>query len=111
MLGVAHGLSRSGYSAWLNVIMLPYVDIFLYITLKISRYQEYAADRLSARITGAAAARSALRMVSATDDIFGAYWRSNITPLIDAGYIPPIVEGINHFMSSNVLAEVDKASG
>jgi heat shock protein HtpX len=97
-------LSNTGYSAWLNIIMLPYVDIFLHITLGISRYQEYAADKLAARITSVSSTCAALRMVYATDDIFDAYWQSNIKPLVDAGFIPPITEGINRFMSSNLLS-------
>ena len=108
MLDVANGLSNSGYSAWMNIVMLPYVDIFLHITLGISRYQEYAADRLAARITSVSATSAALRMVHATDDIFDAYWHSNIKPLLDAGFIPPITEGINRFMSSNLLSSAIK---
>jgi heat shock protein HtpX len=104
MLAMAEGLGQSGYGAWINVLLVPYVELFLHITFQISRYQELAADRLSVRVAGSGAAASALKMLDVTDDLLEAYWDSSVLPLAGAGYLPPIMEGFSRYVRVGLIS-------
>ena len=77
---------------------------FLRITHAISRQQEYAADALAARTVGAAPMMSGLRAVHGTGAVFGQYWATEVGPLVERGYRPPIAAGFTHFLSTPEVA-------
>lgn len=86
-----------------SYLQLPfeiYGNAFLRITHAISRQQEYGADALAARVTGAAALASGLSKAYAMDAAFGIYLQEEIDPAVREGFLPPWVEGFDRFLSA-----------
>lgn len=99
-----------------SVLMKPFEWYglgFLRITHAISRRQEYAADALAARIVGAAQLGTGLTTIHAVGAAFVPYWMSEVAPVLEHGYRPPIGAGFGQFLAqpaiaSQVSAAVDK---
>jgi Zn-dependent protease with chaperone function len=83
---------------------------FLRITHAISRRQEYAADALAARVVGAAPLASGLRALHAAGAAFGDYWATEVGPLLERGYRPPIAAGFTHFLATPHIAPLVAAA-
>ena len=79
---------------------LIYARFFTRISLEISRRQEYLADELSARIAGVRASTEALKRIHRAGAAFGTFVHDELSPVLDAGKRPPIVEGFTRFMAS-----------
>jgi Zn-dependent protease with chaperone function len=78
---------------------LWYGNFFLRVTQAISRAQELAADRLSARVAGAKNAAAALVAVEGAAAAHQSYWNSEVMPLVTSGYRPPLAHGFAQFTS------------
>ncbi|HYZ28116.1 MAG TPA: M48 family metallopeptidase, partial [Thermoleophilaceae bacterium] len=90
-------LATSGSWFRRNIVRWPfqwYAQLFLRITNAISRRQEFAADRLSARVASPEAAGSALRRLEALAPIYPGYWTSDVAPMLDARKRPPLAAGL-----------------
>jgi Zn-dependent protease with chaperone function len=75
-----------------------YGNLFLRVTLAISRAQEYAADRLGARIGGAKALIDGLKQVHVGALAWGPYAQSEVMPMLSAGYSAPLSMGFRRFL-------------
>ncbi|HEV7764532.1 MAG TPA: M48 family metallopeptidase [Thermoanaerobaculia bacterium] len=78
---------------------LWYGNFFMRVTQAISRAQELAADRLSARVAGAKNAAAALIAVEGAAAAHQSYWDSEVMPLVVSGYRPPLALGFARFTS------------
>jgi hypothetical protein len=84
-----------------SALSLPfrwYGNLFLRITHAISRAQEFAADRLAARLVGAAPLREGLLRLPALATLYGAYLQRELGPVLAAGHRPPYAEGYQLFL-------------
>ena len=77
---------------------------FLRITHAISRRQEYAADALAARVVGAAPLATGLRTIHGVAGAFAPYWFSEVAPVLQRGFRPPIAAGFTQFIAAAPVA-------
>jgi hypothetical protein len=75
-----------------------YARLFLKTTMVVSREQEFVADRTAARIAGSAAAASALARVAALAPAYAEYLESEVRPLVQAGFLPPVAAGFREYL-------------
>jgi Zn-dependent protease with chaperone function len=94
-----NNLARSGSS--FHKPFLWYGNFFLRVTQSISRAQELAADALSARVAGARTTMTALMAVERAGAAFGAYWSSEVMPVLLEGFRPPIAAGLTRFLGAD----------
>ncbi len=95
---------------WLAKPFQWYGTMFLKLTHAVSREQEFSADRVAASVAGAPAAASALRRVTALAPAFTMYLRGEVTPVMQAGFLPPISSGFARFLESPQIAAVAAAA-
>lgn len=103
----AIGRTLEGLSRHTPLLMKPfewYGKAFLRITHAISRQQEFAADALSARVTGTEAAIDALKAVHGTAAAYEPYWHSEVVPAIEKGYRLPLADGFRQFVAAPAIA-------
>ena len=75
-----------------------YARMFMRMTMAISRRQEFVADAIAARVAGGAVMASALKKVATLAPAYDAYFRHEVTPLLGAGFLPPIAQGFTTFL-------------
>src|SRR5260370_3286067 len=63
------------------------------------------ADALAARTCGAAAMIGGLRALARGSAAWSAYWRTEVVPLLEAGFQPPIADGFQRFLSEPQVKE------
>ena len=97
------GLAR--HSSWLYKPFQWYGMFFLRVTQAISRRQEFVADELAARTVGSRAMINGLRAIHGGALAFDAYWGSEVAPVLNSGYRPPLVEGFSRFVAAGVIAD------
>ena len=102
-----------GDEAWSQQLVrqpfIWYAKAFLRITAKISREQEFAADRRAVASAGRAAYATALERVHAYGPAFDSFWGSEIAPLLDRGHRPAISEGFSRFIEHrNIIEAADQ---
>ena len=103
----AIGRTLQSLSRHSSVLMKPFSWYglgFLRITHAISRRQEYAADALAARVVGAAPLASGLRKIHSVAAAFAPYWMTEVAPVLDHGYRPPIGAGFSQFLAQPAIA-------
>lgn len=72
----------------------------------VARRQEFAADNLAARKVGAEPLIEGLKRIHGAAPAFDSYWRSEVLPLLNSGFRPPIAEGFNRFSRADEIARV-----
>ena len=82
-----------------------YAKAFLRITAKISRQQEFAADRRAVASAGRAAYAAGLERVHAYGPAFDSYWGGEVAPLLDRGHRPAISDGFSRFIAHQNVAD------
>ena len=90
-----------------NLIQKPfiwYAKLFLRITNAVGRRQEYSADALAAEVVGAQPLIAGLKTVQRAACAFDTYWRSEVAPVLAAGFHPPIGEGFATFMGVEAIS-------
>ena len=92
-------ITRSRQSAILQLPFVLYGRVFLRVTQAVSRRQELTADALAAKTFGAQAMTEGLRALARGSVAWTAYWRTEVLPLLEAGYEPPIVDGFHRFIN------------
>lgn len=96
-------------SALLQKPFLWYGMLFLRITHAISRAQEYAADALAARTVGSKPLTTGLTKIMRAGMAFNSYWSSEVVPLLNEKFRPPLAEGLAKFISApQVEADLQK---
>jgi heat shock protein HtpX len=94
----------------LQRIFVAYANLFLRTTLAVSRRQEFIADEVAANTAGATSMASALRKVHGAALAFHHYWRAEVSPLLNSGYLPPLSDGFARFTNvASVQANVARA--
>jgi heat shock protein HtpX len=100
-----------GVAAWL--VQKPfygYAVLFLRITYAISRAQEFAADRLAARVAGAPALANGLRAIHKTAAVSDFYLNNEVLPVVRQGFQPPVTEGLSAFLKTeSIIQSMDNA--
>jgi Zn-dependent protease with chaperone function len=77
----------------------------------VSRHQELQADALAARIAGPSALARGLVATHRGALAFGAYWVGEVSPVLDAGFLPPLVPGFVRFCEAPpVVADLARAT-
>jgi heat shock protein HtpX len=94
------------HSSVLQKPFLWYGNLFLMITHGVSRWQEYAADRLAARTVGARPLISGLKTIHGAGPAFNGYWEGEVAPVLAAGYRPPIAEGFDTFLRAHSISQL-----
>jgi hypothetical protein len=85
---------------WLAAPFRAYAQLFLKTTLAVSREQEFVADRTAAEVAGSAAAISALRRVAALGPAFSVYMETEVRPILQSGFLPPIAAGFGQYLEN-----------
>lgn len=77
-----------------------YGEMFLKVTLGISRAQEYAADRLAAQLAGTNALVDGLKQIHRGVSAWQYYLKTELFPVLSAGYSPPVAGGFAYFLQT-----------
>jgi len=85
-----------------------YAKFFMRITLAISRSQEYAADRLGAQVAGGRAMIEGLKQVHIGGNAWSTYLQSEVRPVINAGFSPPLSQGFHSFLESPKIKQASE---
>lgn len=85
---------------FLSYPFLWYGKMFLRITNGISRRQEYDADALAAEVAGAPALIKGLKTIHSAAGAFTSYWNTEVSPVLGAGYRPPLAEGFLAYLKA-----------
>jgi Zn-dependent protease with chaperone function len=88
-------LEGSGF--WLDMPFVGYARAFLHYSLSVSRAQELAADAISAKVAGTDAAARALVAADERSSVWEVYLQTEIVPMLEAGFLPPLLAGFRHF--------------
>jgi len=101
----------SGQAALLGLLFLAYGRMFMRVTQAVSRRQELAADELAARTVGSGPMIEGLRALGRGSLAFDVYWRSEVVPLLEAGFQPPLADGFARFLAEpEVMKEIGEAA-
>lgn len=85
-----------------------YGRLFMWVTQAFSREQEYAADLWAASLYGRKAIAEGLQAVDWGARCYDLYWRSEVSPLLESGHLPPVAEGFARFGCSSFADQVLK---
>ena len=94
-------------------VMIGYWKLFLRATQMISRRQEYRADELACQLVGSQSLIDGLRSINGANLAVNSYWNREIGPLVGSGFLAPIGEGFQRFVtapkiSKSILEQVDQ---
>jgi Zn-dependent protease with chaperone function len=102
---IGRTLSSLGHRAWLQAPFRWYGKLFLRVTHAVSRRQEFVADELAARTVGARPLVDGLRSAHRVGPAFEYYWQGECTPVLTAGFLPPLADGFDQFMKARHIAD------
>jgi heat shock protein HtpX len=83
----------------LRFIFIGFATIFLRVTQAVSRRQEFIADEVAAGVVGSQAMASGLRKVNGAAFAYHTYWYSELVPVMQAGFRPPVFAGFGRYTS------------
>ncbi|PYR90810.1 MAG: hypothetical protein DMF84_19425 [Acidobacteria bacterium] len=83
----------------LRFIFIGFATLFLRITHAVSRRQEYIADEVAANVVGSHAMASGLRKLNGAAFAYHTYWYSELVPVMQAGFRPPVAAGFGRYTS------------
>ena len=104
-----NAIIRTVVSLGKSVLRVPfelYSNLFLRVTNSVSRQQEFSADRLAARTVGAQITIQGLQKVHSYGPAFQAYFQQEFTPVLNGGYLPPMIQGFERFLRSSRIASL-----
>lgn len=108
-IAIARTLQSLG-DGLIHIVFKSYGKLFLRITQAISRYQEYVADEVAARIESSQALSSGLRKIYAAGFAYNVYWKNEFLPALNAGYLPPYAKGFEYFVQNDGIQNAMAAS-
>jgi Zn-dependent protease with chaperone function len=82
---------------WLHLPFVLYADVFMKISVRISRAQELVADGLGARVAGPSAMARALRKIEVLSAAWGAYFHGEVLPIVEQGRMPALLDGFDRY--------------
>lgn len=77
-----------------------YGELFLRVTQSIARQQEWVADQLAAEVASGDALANALWKMTAASLVFEEYFSSQVVPVLEGGFCPPIAEGFGRYLTA-----------
>jgi Zn-dependent protease with chaperone function len=102
---IGRTLNSLGHGTWLQAPFRWYGKLFLRVTHAVSRRQEFVADGLAARTVGSKPLVDGLRSVHRVGSAFEYYWHGECTPVLRAGFLPPLADGFDQFMRAGHIAD------
>ena len=90
----------------LRYIFQAYGTMFLRVTHAVSRQQEFTADAIGAGVVGPQPMISGLRKLGGVSFAYQGYWYSELSPVMQAGYVPPVMSGFASFMQRPRMATI-----
>jgi len=78
---------------WLETLFSFYAKIVMRISMAVSRQQEFAADAFAARVISTQDIIDGLRISDRTGSYLSMFFLTNVLPIVQAGYRPPIGSG------------------
>ena len=84
-----------------SILMKPfewYMMLFLWLTQRVSRQQEFTADALAAETVGPKLIAEALKVTHTHSALFQAYWENEYVPILQDGYQTPMAQGFRMFI-------------
>ena len=94
------------HSSWLHVPFILYATLFLRLTRAVSRYQEYAADRIAASVAGPRAVAEGLKKAQGGALAYDRYRTEELQPVLEAGYFAPVGDGFRRYLTGEFGAAV-----
>lgn len=90
-------------------ILKWYWLLFLRAINFVSRRQEFRADELACIVAGPQALVSGLRIVHGSGYAWPTYWNTEVSPMLNSGFLPSIGGGFAQFLASRAIAtQVDQ---
>ncbi|GGJ23879.1 hypothetical protein GCM10008938_07570 [Deinococcus roseus] len=93
---------------FIGKIFIAYGNMYLKLTHGISRQQEYQADRFAAQHTSPSTMTAALQKVGHLGGSFDHYWSSEVVPVLNSGYKPPIMHGYYAYLDVEKIQQLWK---
>jgi hypothetical protein len=87
-------------------LLVAYWKVFLRVTQFMARKQEFRADELACRIAGSSHLIDGLRMLHSSANVLPAYWASEVSPVVNAGFRPPLATGFAAFVAAPGVSRV-----
>ena len=109
ILRAGQEIRSSGWYGFLMYPLLWYSKIFLRVTTAIARRQELSADAQAARIAGAAVAGQVLVTIETATTAFDRYLKTEVIPVLERGYRPPLGEGFRRFFQNQQEVSAHRA--
>jgi Zn-dependent protease with chaperone function len=91
-------------SGFVQGIFKAYASFYLARSQGISRAQEFAADRLSARVTSPTVAAQSLARLPHASAAFAYYRNNEYAPVLQSGRQPPYLAGFERMLTSSLAA-------
>ncbi|HSA96976.1 MAG TPA: M48 family metallopeptidase, partial [Acidobacteriota bacterium] len=91
----------AGFVSLVQQPFVLYANWFMRVTQAISRHQEYLADELSAATAGRNTTVQTLRMICMADMGLQAFWQNLLGRALDAGFLPPVAEGLRLYVEGH----------
>ncbi len=86
--------------------LVGYWKLFMRLTQLISRRQEFRSDELACHVAGKEAMVGGLQKVEVASLTIHHFWRSVMSPVLTAGYRPPLANGFARFL---LAPDIEKA--
>jgi heat shock protein HtpX len=83
----------------LRYIFIGFGTLFFRVTRAVSRRQEFIADEIAAGIVGSHTMASGLRKLNGAAFAYHTYWYSELVPVMQAGFRPPVAAGFGRYTS------------
>ena len=80
-------------------ILKWYWLLFLRAINFVSRRQEFRADELACIVAGPESLVSGLRLGHGVTGAWPIYWKQNVAPMLNAGFLPSMTDGFAEFMT------------
>jgi hypothetical protein len=96
-----------GLAAHSSALQKPFIwygNVFLRVSHGVSRRQELTADALAVGIVGAGPLIEGLKKIHGAAGLLGAYWSTEVAPVLRAGFLPPLADGFRRFVATPAAA-------
>jgi heat shock protein HtpX len=78
---------------------------FLRVIHFVSRRKEFRADELACLVAGRDAMVTGMRKIHEGGMAWATYWNTEVAPLLQRGFIPPVGDGLARFLTAPQIAE------
>jgi Zn-dependent protease with chaperone function len=107
--GPMRALTRIAIARLAHVLVIAglkgYWTLFLRATQMVSRRQESRADELACSLAGSQALIDGLSAIQKASTAMTPFWQTELAPVLQAGYRPPIAAGFGHFVAAPGIAK------